>query len=139
MSLFRRKESHASKKIIVNVTHPVAADADLIAHAFTVPAGRKFRLEKAYYYSQAGIAEDASNHFLISVKKGTTIMASWNTDSDGAEPDNSIVADTPKELTLSTTDTDLVADGGDIIRCHMDESGTTTTTPGNFVIEGRLV
>ncbi len=134
----RRKNQFLGERIVLSVQHMAATDADAISLAYVVPSGRTFRLESAWYYSQAGIAENATNATELSVKKGSTIMASWNTDSDGAEPDNAIVADTPKALTLSATAANLVAAGGDVIRCTSDESGTFNPTFGSFVIEGVL-
>jgi hypothetical protein len=138
MHMPRRPNKFIGEKVVLTAQLAAATDADSISYFKVVPAGRTFRLESAHVAVQAGIAENATNAILFSVKKDATIMASWNTDSDGAEPDNSIVADTPKAMTFSATDADLVAAGGAVIRAVADESGTMNPLFASIMITGTL-
>lgn len=105
---------------------------------WSVPAGRKFRLDRALYINPTGLAEDATNWFVVAVQKGSTNMAAWSTDADEAGT-NSIPANTPLELTLSATQADRVAVAGDVISLTLTEGGTATLPAGRIVIEGRLL
>jgi hypothetical protein len=97
------------------------------------------RLVRATYINPTGLAEHADNHFALSVKNGSTVMAGpYSTDADGVAVDDSLAADTFVDLTLSSTASELVAVAGDVISCLADEGGTATLPPGRFVIEGYL-
>lgn len=134
----RRKNQFLAERVFLSVQHAAATDADSISYAMVVPPGRTFRLERAYYCSQAGLAEDATDAINFKVTNGAVVMANFNTDSDGEALDDSLAADTPQALTLSSTDADLIAVAGDVIRCTADESGTTNPTFGTFLLEGTL-
>lgn len=105
---------------------------------WSVPVGRKFRLDRALYINPTGLAEDATNWFEVSIQKGSTKMAAFSTDSDEAGT-NTIPANTPLELPLAAAQADRVAVAGDIISLVLTEGGTATLPAGRVVIEGRLV
>lgn len=115
-----------------------SVSADTTIKLYTVPAGRKFRLDRAQYINVTGLAEDAANWFQIAVLKGATVMATIDTDSDSAGADNSIAANTFTTLNLAA-DAATVAAAGDVISLLLEETGTATLPAGTIVIDGRLL
>lgn len=109
-----------------------------------VPAGRKLRIDAVKYLNPTGLAEDTTNVFNTKLLKGaSTILASHSTDSDLQVADAGVAADTFLDLTLSSTDADLVLDGDDAaaneLSALLDEGGSATLPAGRFVIYGRWV
>ncbi len=111
------------------------ANTDQTDKLFVIPAGKKFRVDKVDYVNPTGLAAGAGG-YIINIMKGATSMAKWSTVT-GQE--GTIAADTFVALTLSATDADRVAAGGDEIRLFLDASGTATLPPGRVTIHGRYV
>ncbi len=99
----------------------------------------RFRIDEVQYINPEGLAEDATNVFAIKLMNGATVVASLSSDSDQAGADNSIAADTPTSLTLSTTASDLVYAKNDTMSVFLDEGGTASLPPGRLVVIGRTV
>lgn len=97
-----------------------------------------FRVDRVLYINPTGLAEDATNVFVIKLLKGSTVVASKSSDSDEAG-DNNIVADTFYTLTLSATDADAVFAKDDEMKLFLDEGGTASLPPGRLIVEGRLL
>lgn len=131
-----RKNKLLQERLLLPGSH-VSVTADTTVKLWTVPAGRKFRLDRVWYNNVTGLAEDVTNFFTVVIQKGATVMASWSTETTAG--DGSLVADTPVDLTKTATDADLVADAGDVISLLLDEDGAATLPAGSFVIEGRLL
>lgn len=96
---------------------------------------RAFRLDRVMYTNPTGLAVDGANFFNVKIRNLTSAvtMANRTTATDA------IVADTPVDLTLSATDSDLVMAQDDVLAVFFDETGDTTLPPGRFVFEGRFL
>ncbi len=118
------------------VTVPLARDHESVTSDTTVAlfkARKRTRIERVDYYSQVGLAEDATNAFAVSVKNGATVVADGvNTDSDGAGS-NSLAAATFVTLTNGAA-ADRILAAGDVLSALLDESGTATLPAGTFVV-----
>ena len=132
-----RPNNVLQERLVFTVDH-AQVTGDTTIKFWVVPAGRSFRLDRAVYVNPTGLAEHADNWFEVAVKKGSTTMATINTDADGAG-DNSIAADTFTTLTNSATPANLVAAAGDVLSLVLDETGTATLPAGKLVVEGRLI
>ena len=131
----RRANKHLQELVVLPYEH-VSVTADTTVKLWTVPTGRQFRIDGAWYNNVTGLAVDVTNFFDIQVLKGSTVMANWSTET-GEE--GALVADTPVDLSLSATDANQVADAGDVIALKLDEDGTATLPAGRIVIRGRLL
>lgn len=128
----------ATDSVTLNLAHAENTNAgDQKNFVYVVPAGRSFILDEAWYYNETGLAANASNNAVISVKKATTIMASIDTDSDNVGS-QSISAGTPTEMDYQS-EAVRTATAGTAIYFHVTESGTTTVPAGSVVITGRLL
>lgn len=104
-----------------------------------IPSGRKVRIDSVQYVNPTGLAEDTTNVFAVKLMNGSTVIASWSTDSDLLTADASIPADTFMNLTLSSTDADKLLAGGDVLSLFLDEGGSATLPAGRIVVRGRYV
>jgi hypothetical protein len=137
---------------VVNVAHTVAgmsAGAAPVAHtaaSFTtsittdttiklMTVDEDFDVDQVEVISPVGLATDAANYYVISLKKGSTIMASWST-LTGAE--GALTANTLMSMTLSATVGNRRASKGDVLSLSLDETGTQTLPAGHVVIRGRM-
>jgi len=112
--------------------HAAAADADRTDKLWKLP--RAFRVERVLYVNPTGLVEHAANFFVIKLTKGATVVASWSTET-GQE--GTLTADTFVELTLSSTDANLVFAAGDEMKLFLDEAAGVATLPaGRLVVEG---
>ena len=127
----RRPNKTESERVQFSYDH-AQLTADTVVKRWTVPAGRKFRLDRALIINPTGLAVSGTDFFNIKLKKGSTVMANRTTASQV------LTADTFHELTYSATDADLVADAGDVISWDFDETGTATLPAGTVIFEGRL-
>lgn len=137
----RRQNQVLQERVVLAFDH-AETTGDVTTKLWELP--RAFRLERATYVNPTGLAADNDNWFDISVKNGATKMAAWSTDGNGLgingdAAEGTIAADTFVELTMSDTDTDLVAAAGDVISFVLDETGTATLPAGRVVIEGRYI
>lgn len=131
----RNPNEFLQELVVLSYDH-AALTADTPVKLLKVPAGKKFRLDKAEYINPTGLAQDAANYFAIEVKKDATVMASWST-LTGAQ--GTIAADTFVDLVKSGTDANLVAAAGAIISVNFDETGVQTLPAGRIVVHGRYV
>lgn len=94
---------------------------------------RPMKLEKAQLISPTGLAADAANYYTITLKKGSTVMATWST-LTGQE--GALTADTFKDMTLSGTAANLIAATDDVLSLVCTLTGTQTLPAGRLVIHG---
>lgn len=95
---------------------------------FAVPAGQTWRLKRVQYVNPTGLAQDAANYFVLSIKQSSALLAKWST-LTGVE--GTLTADTFVEWTLSATDADLVLEPTDEIVLLLDETGTASLPAGS--------
>lgn len=97
-------------------------------------AHRRCKVVAAYYHNVTGLAEHADNHFALSVRNGSTVVAGpLSTDADGAG-DNGVVADTWTAIPLTATLADRKLDAGDVLSFFADEGGTATLPAGRVLV-----
>lgn len=107
-------------------------------HGWSVPVGRKFRVDRVIYNNLTGLAADASNYFTIALKGAVsgTVYASWSTQTSAQ---GALTADTPVTLVLNATDANLVLAAGEFPQATFTKTGTQTLPVGALVFEGRLI
>ncbi len=94
-------------------------------------AKQAMRLDLAEYINPTGFAGHASDTWTVAILKGSTVVASWTTDSDTAGQ-GTITANTPVMLVKSSTDGDLVFAAGDVCSLRLTKAGTPAAfSPGN--------
>jgi len=127
----RPEANHQQKWLYPYAVPSETADATLIFYAVK---GRAIHLERVSLSSYAGQAADASNfvNFKL-VKNGTTVIASWSTQT-GHE--GALTANTPVELTYSTNAADLHLKDGDTLGVFVDTTGTITVAAVQITAEG---
>ncbi len=91
-------------------------------------ADRKFRVEKVEDINPTGLAGHASNYWEIALKKGTTVMAQWSTDSDVVDQ-GTITANTPHDLVLHATAANHDADVGDVLSLALTKVASAANLP----------
>ncbi len=102
-------------------------------------AQRAMRIDKVEYVNVTGLAGHATLYWEIALKKGTTVMAQWSTDSD-VVGQGTITADTLINLVLSGTDSALVTASGDVLKLVLTKVSTAANLPaGRIVVHGRYV
>jgi hypothetical protein len=102
-------------------------------------AQRAMRIDKVEYVNPTGLAGHASNYWEIALKKGSTVMAQWSTDSD-VVGQGTLTADTIVNPALSATDANLVAAPGDVLKLALTKAASAANLPpGRIVIHGRYV
>lgn len=96
------------------------------------PKTRAFRVDRVWYNNPTGFAANASTYWTISIQDGATVLASWSTQSTAQ---GALTADTPVDLVVSGTHTDLAA--GDTLSVVFTITGAAGSLPaGRLVIEG---
>lgn len=133
----RRPNQTEQERVVLAFDHPEVT-ATTVWKLFKVPAGRKLLIDAAEYINPTGLAEDTTNVFALAVKHGTTVVASWSTDSDLMEPDASIPADTFMELTPAAL-ASRVAPAAAVLSLTATEGGTATLPAGRLVLHCRYV
>lgn len=109
---------------------------DTTAKLWRCPAGRVFRVDSVDYINPAGLAADASNYFAVQIKQGSVVVAQHSTLTTAQ---GVLTADTFVALVKSSTDADLLIEGGEVLSLTLDETGTATLPAGSGVIRGRFV
>lgn len=110
--------------------------ATLTLKVFKVPPNKKFRLDSVHYNNVTGLAANAANFFVGTIKNGATVAATvFNTNSVGGA---AIAADTPTYGTLSGTDSARIFNAGDVLLFVATLTGTQTLPAGTLVLEGRF-
>lgn len=113
------------------------ASATTTVKLFT--AQRAVRIEKLEYINVTGLAGHADNFWLIALKKTTTTIGSWSTDSD-VVGQGTIAADTIITPVLSSTDADLVWAAAEVISLVLTKAASAANLPaGRIIVHGRYV
>ncbi len=100
-------------------------------------AERRIRVDRVELLSRDGLAAHATNYWDITVKKDAVIVADWSTKT-GEE--GTLAADTLADMSLSTTDTELVIAVTDIVSLVLTKvAAAANLPPGRLVIHGRYV
>jgi len=100
-------------------------------------AQRKMRIDKVEYINPTGLAGHAANYWDIGIKIGATIAAEWSTDSAA---EGTLTANAVNEMTLSSTDANLIADADDVISFYATKVASAANLPaGRAVIHARYL
>lgn len=87
-------------------------------------------IKKVYILNDADLSKDGTNYTTLSLMNDTTTVASKATKT------NDITANSPFELTLSTTTSDLKVEAGDVLEFKKADSGSgAALTDAVLVIE----
>jgi len=119
------------------VQEHLLASATTTVKMFT--AQRYIRVTKVEYINPTGLAGHATDHWTLTLQKGSTVIATYTTDSDvvgqGTLTANAIVLPT-----LSSTDADLVIAIDDVVSLVLTKGGAAANLPaGHLVVHGRHV
>lgn len=95
-------------------------------------SGQKIKIRKVKYINPTGLAQDASNTFLLQLKNGSTVIASWDTTTTTGQ--GTIAAATYIDLVLAVLAASLVVADGDVLTLVMTKTGTQTLPAGTFQI-----
>lgn len=102
-------------------------------------AQRIMLVDKIEYISPDGLAGHASNYWEIALKKGSTVIGQWSTDSD-VVGQGTLTADTFVNPVLSTTASELVIQVGDVVSLALTKVASASNLPaGRIVVHGRYV
>ncbi len=99
-------------------------------------SGEKVRIDKVKYVNPTGLVADAANYFVIQLKQGAVVLASWSTQTG---QQGAIAANTYIDLVLSATDDDLIIDPGEALTLVLTKTGTQTLPAGTFQTSSRLI
>lgn len=119
-----------------------AGGVDAASHNATyskklMTAQRSMIVDKVEYINPTGLAGHATLYWEIALKKGSTVMAQWSTDSDVAGQ-GTLTANTFVNPTLSATAADLVAVKDDVLSLVLTKVSTAANLPaGRIVVHGR--
>jgi hypothetical protein len=122
----------------------LVADTFALSHTATaavklMTAQRKMRVDKVEYVNPIGLAGHASNYWEIALKKGSTVMAQWSTDSD-VTGQGTLTANAVVNPVLSATDANLVAAVGDVLSLALTKvASAANLPPGRIIVHGRYV
>lgn len=133
-----RRPEIAQEAVVLSFDHPEVS-GDTTWKFFQVPPGKTLRIDRVDYINPTGLAQDTTNVFALKLLADAVVAASWSTDNDLMVPDASIPADTFMALTLSATDSELIADAESVLSLFADEGGTATLPPGRLIVHGRYV
>lgn len=98
---------------------------------------RPMRIEKVDYILPAGYTQDAANYYVIELRKGATVIASWSCQTG---QQGTITADTPVSLVLSATDANRVCAAGDVLSLALVKFGAAANLPlGRMCAHGLYV
>ncbi len=98
--------------------------------------GRQVKITGVQYLNITGLAQDASNTFVIALKQGSVVVADWDT-TTGQE--GTIAADTHVSLTMSATAADLIIEPDEILSLVLTETGTATLPAGQMEVTGLIL
>ena len=134
----RRPDDVRAEKWTYTFAHP-SLTATTTYKLYKVPTGRTLRLDRASYVNPTGLVGDPTNAFAGTVQNASTVAATvFNTDTNDAPAGVTLAVDTFVEGTLSSTDSQLIFNAGDIVSFVLTEDGTATLPAGQLVLEGRL-
>lgn len=100
---------------------------------------RAMRVEKVEYVNPTGLAGHGSNYWEIALKKDSTVMAQWSTDSDVAGQ-GTLTANALVNPVLSATDANLVAAAGAVLSLSLTKvASAANLPPGRLIVHVRYV
>lgn len=102
-------------------------------YVFKNKSGRRMRIDHAMEMNATGLATDGSNYFVIAVKQGSVVVASKSTAAV------SLASATWTELTLSTTDDDLIIEPDEEVTLTLTKTGTQTLPAGTVMLQGQFI
>jgi len=131
--------THASFTV-AGLTGGASADttgATLAVKLFT--AQRTMRVDKIEYVNPTGLAGHGSNYWEIALKKTTTVIGQWSTDSDVAGQ-GTLTANAVVNPVLSSTDADLVIAADEVVSLALTKVASAANLPaGRLIVHGRFV
>lgn len=95
------------------------------------PSNRNFVVDRVYLNMVAGFTANASSYWTIALKDGSTVIASWSTQTTNGSPggQGTITADTPVDLVNNTDASKLVVAAGDHLTVVCTKTGTPAALP----------
>ena len=93
-----------------------------------------FQLESAELIVPAGLTQDDTNYYVITLQDGATVMASWSTKTTGGQ--GTLTANTFEEMVLSATVANRYGASGDILSLVCTLHGTQTLPAGRLIVHG---
>ncbi len=131
---------------VVNAGHTVAGmsggksdffNATETFKLFTIPTGKRVRIDKVELLVDGGVTGHASNFWDFEVRKDATVMHEYSTDS---ADEGTLAADTLTDMTASTTDENLVANETDIVSLVLTKNASAADmSPGRIKLHARYV
>lgn len=101
---------------------------------------RDFKVDSVQYSLPSGFAANASAYWTIQLKNGSTVIASWSTQSTGSGGNGAITANTPVALVNNTTDANLFVAAGSSLTWVFTKTGAPANLPaGCMDIFGKFV
>lgn len=132
----RRANQFVQELVIMPYDH-AEGSATFADKLFT--AQKAMRIDKVEYVNPTGLAGHADNYWEIAVKKGTTVMFQWSTDSD-VSGQGTLTANAIVNLVASSTDANLVAAAADVISLSCTKAASAANLPpGRLIIHGRYL
>lgn len=102
-------------------------------------AQRAMRIDKVEYVNPTGLTGHATNYWEIALKKGSTVMAQWSTDSDVAGQ-GTLTANTIVNPVLSATVANTAAAAADVLSLALTKAASAANLPaGRLIVHGRYV
>jgi len=126
MAQARRNDPTRSQSKSFSIDTVAAISATTTVWAWKVGAQRTFKLERAVINVSATYAADTTNFYTIQIKDGSTVLASWSTQTSAQ---GALTANTPADLILNTTDANLAAAGGDTLTVVCTKSAAAANFP----------
>lgn len=129
---------------VANAGHTVAGFTGGQDREFTatdtlklMTAARRMRIDQVEFVLPDGFTEHATNFWDLELKKDSTVVAEYSTDS---ADEGTVTADTLTDMTLSATDANLVVDATDVLSLVVTKNASAADLPpGQLFIHGRYV
>lgn len=135
MALTKRKNKVLQEVVIQGYDHADGVAATFADKLFV--CRQKMRVDYVEYVNPTGYAEDTTNYWKLGVKKNSTIMAEYSTQTSAQ---GTITGDAFTAIPLSATDANLVADVGDEISFYGTKVAAAANLPaGRVIIHGRYL
>jgi hypothetical protein len=129
-----KRNSQAGVKELIAITFDHGSTTTDTTHTI-FKAMDALEVVKVEYINVTGLAEDASDFFALSLKNGSTVIATHSTET-GEE--GSIAANTFTTLALEASP-NPVLDAGDVLSLDLNETGTATLPAGRLVVHARYL
>jgi len=125
---FASLNNEANPHVAVVDLGSITTDGDV----YGVYLPRKSRIVSVKLVNGADIAQDDSNYAVITLKLGTTVIATHSTKLTGGT--SALTANTPASFSLSATDANLVPAANSYLKVNYDETGTYAMTSAKVYI-----